>query len=121
MERCNLPDWLWLNEGSAVIAIVEAHGPSKRFNGFIAASTVNTPTFEGMYSVFTCMVSQRTYEAIPATPLEVRRHPGGRQALPLTHAVALMRPLIAGTPPWRTLHCTCSCSCRMPLRVSILP
>lgn len=40
-------------------------------SGIIAASTMNTSTFEGMYSVFTRMVPQRTYEAILATPVEV--------------------------------------------------
>ncbi|MFA7097217.1 MAG: ABC transporter permease [Gammaproteobacteria bacterium] len=40
-------------------------------SGIIAASTMNTATFEGLYSVFTRMVPQRTYEAILATPLDV--------------------------------------------------
>lgn len=40
-------------------------------SGIIASSAMTTASFEGMYSVFTRMVSQRTYEAIMATPLEV--------------------------------------------------
>jgi lipooligosaccharide transport system permease protein len=40
-------------------------------SGIIAASAMNTATFEGMYSVFTRMVPQRTYEAILATPVDV--------------------------------------------------
>ncbi len=40
-------------------------------SGIIASSAMTTATFEGMYSVFTRMVPQRTYEAILATPLEV--------------------------------------------------
>jgi lipooligosaccharide transport system permease protein len=40
-------------------------------SGIIASSAMTTSTFEGMYSVFTRMVPQRTYEAILATPLEV--------------------------------------------------
>jgi lipooligosaccharide transport system permease protein len=40
-------------------------------SGIVASSAMNTSSFEGMYSVFTRMVPQRTYEAILATPLEV--------------------------------------------------
>lgn len=40
-------------------------------SGIIASSAMTTSTFEGMYSVFTRMVPQRTYEAILATPLEI--------------------------------------------------
>jgi len=40
-------------------------------SGIIASSAMTTATFEGMYSVFTRMVPQRTYEALLATPLEV--------------------------------------------------
>lgn len=40
-------------------------------SGIIASSAMTTATFEGMYSVFTRMVPQRTYEAILASPLEV--------------------------------------------------
>jgi lipooligosaccharide transport system permease protein len=40
-------------------------------SGIVASSAMSTATFEGMYSVFTRMVPQRTYEAILATPLEI--------------------------------------------------
>ena len=40
-------------------------------SGIIASSAMTTASFEGMYSVYTRMVTQRTYEAILATPLEV--------------------------------------------------
>lgn len=40
-------------------------------SGIIASSAMTTATFEGMYSVFTRMVPQRTYEALLATPIEV--------------------------------------------------
>lgn len=39
--------------------------------GIICASAMNTASFEGMYSVFTRMIPQRTYESMMATPLEV--------------------------------------------------
>jgi len=40
-------------------------------SGIICASAMNTASFEGMYSVFTRMIPQRTYESMMATPLEV--------------------------------------------------
>jgi lipooligosaccharide transport system permease protein len=40
-------------------------------SGIVASSAMTTASFEGMYSVFTRMVPQRTYEAILATPLEI--------------------------------------------------
>jgi lipooligosaccharide transport system permease protein len=40
-------------------------------SGIIASSAMTTSTFEGMYSVYTRMVPQRTYEAILATPLQI--------------------------------------------------
>ena len=41
-------------------------------SGIVASSAMTTASFEGMYSVFTRMVPQRTYDALLATPLEVR-------------------------------------------------
>jgi len=40
-------------------------------SGIIASSAMTTATFEGMYSVYTRMVPQRTYDAMLATPMEV--------------------------------------------------
>lgn len=40
-------------------------------SGIVASSAMTTASFEGMYSVFTRMSVQRTYEALLATPLEV--------------------------------------------------
>lgn len=40
-------------------------------SGIVASSAMTTATFEGMYSVFTRMVPQRSYEAMLATRLEV--------------------------------------------------
>jgi len=40
-------------------------------SGIVASSAMTTSSFEGMYSVFTRMIPQRTYEAILATPLEI--------------------------------------------------
>jgi lipooligosaccharide transport system permease protein len=40
-------------------------------SGILASSAMNAATFEAMYSVYTRMIPQRTYDAILATPLEV--------------------------------------------------
>ena len=40
-------------------------------SGIVAMSAMNTASFEGMYSVFTRMVPQQTYESMLATPIEV--------------------------------------------------
>ncbi len=40
-------------------------------SGILASSAMNIASFEAMFSVYTRMIPQRTYEAILATPLEV--------------------------------------------------
>ena len=40
-------------------------------SGIVASTAMTTASFEGMYSVFTRMVPQKTYDAILATPLEI--------------------------------------------------
>jgi lipooligosaccharide transport system permease protein len=40
-------------------------------SGLVASSAMNTASFEGMFSVYTRMVPQQTYDAILATPIEV--------------------------------------------------
>jgi lipooligosaccharide transport system permease protein len=40
-------------------------------SGIVASSAMNTATFEGLYSVYTRMVPQHTYDAMLATPMEV--------------------------------------------------
>jgi lipooligosaccharide transport system permease protein len=40
-------------------------------SGIVASSAMNTASFEGMYSVYTRMVPQRTYGSMLATPLDV--------------------------------------------------
>ncbi|HYM48205.1 MAG TPA: ABC transporter permease [Burkholderiaceae bacterium] len=41
-------------------------------SGVLASSAMNTASFEAMFSVYTRMVPQRTYEAILATPVDVQ-------------------------------------------------
>jgi lipooligosaccharide transport system permease protein len=40
-------------------------------SGIIASTAMTTASFEGMYSVYTRMVPQNTYEAILTTPLDI--------------------------------------------------
>lgn len=40
-------------------------------SGVVASSAMTTVSFEGMYSVFTRMVPQKTYDAIMASPLDI--------------------------------------------------
>lgn len=40
-------------------------------SGFLAASAMNTATFEALFGVFTRMVPQKSYDAMLASPLEV--------------------------------------------------
>jgi lipooligosaccharide transport system permease protein len=40
-------------------------------SGILASSAMNSASFEAMYSVYTRMIPQRTYEAILATPVEI--------------------------------------------------
>lgn len=40
-------------------------------SGIVASSAMNTASFEGMYSVYTRMVPQLTYDAMLATPVEI--------------------------------------------------
>lgn len=40
-------------------------------SGLLASSAMNSATFEGLYSVYTRMVPQQTYEGMLATPLDV--------------------------------------------------
>ncbi|MBN2855781.1 MAG: ABC transporter permease [Halothiobacillaceae bacterium] len=40
-------------------------------SGVVASSAMTTVSFEGMYSVFTRMVPQKTYDAMMATPMDV--------------------------------------------------
>ena len=46
-------------------------------SGIIASSAMNSATFEAMYSVYTRMIPQRTYEGLMATPMSVSDILGG--------------------------------------------
>ena len=63
--------------------------------GLLAASAMNVATFEGMFSVFTRMTHQQTYEGILATPLQVEDIVAGEMLWCATKAVLNSLPILA--------------------------
>lgn len=78
-------------------------------SGLVASSAMNTATFEGMYSVFTRMVPQRTYEAYLATPLTIDDIVAGEmlwcgtKALTSGVAILLVATLLGAVQHWQAL------------------
>jgi lipooligosaccharide transport system permease protein len=78
-------------------------------SGIIASSAMTTATFEGMYSVFTRMVPQRTYEAILATPIEIDDILAGEMIWCATKsvfsgvAILIVATLLGVVADWRAL------------------
>jgi lipooligosaccharide transport system permease protein len=64
-------------------------------SGLLASSAMNSAAFEGMYSVFTRMVHQQTYDAILATPLEVDDIVAGEMLWCATKSVIVTIPILA--------------------------
>lgn len=78
-------------------------------SGLLAASAMNAAAFEGMYSVFTRMVHQQTYDAILATPLQVDDIVAGEMLWCATKSVIVGVPilivasLMGAVPSWSAL------------------
>jgi lipooligosaccharide transport system permease protein len=78
-------------------------------SGIIASSTMNTASFEAMYSVYTRMVPQRTYDAILATPLEIEDVLAGEALWAATKSVIsgigilLVAALFGAVEGWQAL------------------
>jgi lipooligosaccharide transport system permease protein len=64
-------------------------------SGLLASSAMNAASFEGMYSVFTRMVHQQTYDAILATPLQVDDIVAGEMLWCATKSVIVTIPILA--------------------------
>jgi lipooligosaccharide transport system permease protein len=64
-------------------------------SGLLAASAMNVASFEGMYSVFTRMVHQQTYDALLATPLQVDDIVAGEMLWCATKSVLAGVPILA--------------------------
>ena len=79
--------------------------------GLIASSAMNTATFEGLFSVYTRMVPQQTYEALLATPLEVDDIVAGEMLWCATKgtlsssAILLVAALLGAISHWQALLC----------------
>lgn len=64
-------------------------------SGLLATSAMNAAAFEGMYSVYTRMVHQQTYEAMLATPLQVDDIVAGEMLWCATKSVIVGIPILA--------------------------
>ena len=80
-------------------------------SGLIASSSMNTATFEGLFSVYTRMVPQQTYEGMLATPLEVDDIVAGEmlwcatKGLFSSSAILLVAFLLGAISHWQALLC----------------
>lgn len=78
-------------------------------SGIIAASAMNTASFEGMFSVYTRMVPQRTYDGMLATPLEVDDIVGGEmlwcatKSLTGGSAILVVAAILGAAQDWQAL------------------
>lgn len=63
-------------------------------SGLLASSAMNAASFEGMYSVFTRMTHQQTYDAILATPLSVDDIVAGEMLWCATKSVIVTLPIL---------------------------
>ena len=78
-------------------------------SGLVAASAMNVASFEGMFSVYTRMVPQQTYDAILATPLDVDDIVAGEmlwcatKALISSSAILAVAWLLGAVSAWSAL------------------
>ncbi len=78
-------------------------------SGIIASSAMTTASFEGMYSVYSRMVPQKTYDAILATPLEVHDILAGEmlwcatKSLISGSAILVVAALLGSVSGWQSL------------------
>ncbi len=80
-------------------------------SGLIASSAMNTATYEGLFSVYTRMVPQQTYEGMLATSLEVDDIVGGEmlwcatKGLFSSTAILLVGIFIGAIDQWQAIFC----------------
>jgi len=78
-------------------------------SGIVASSAMTTASFEGMYSVYTRMVPQRTYEALLCTPLTVDDIVAGEllwcatKSLISSSAILAVAALLGAVAGWQAL------------------
>ncbi len=80
-------------------------------SGLLASSVMNTATYEGLFSVYTRMVPQQTYEGMLATPLEVDDIVAGEmlwcatKGLMSSSAILVVGFLIGALQDWQAIFC----------------
>ena len=80
-------------------------------SGLLASSAMNTATYEGLFSVYTRMVPQQTYEGMLATPLEVDDIVAGEmlwcatKGLMSSSAILVVGFIIGALNDWQALFC----------------
>ena len=80
-------------------------------SGLMASSAMNTSSFEALYSVFTRMTKQMTYEGMLATPLEVDDIVAGEmiwcaiKGLMGSVSILIVAALLGAIPTWKALLC----------------
>lgn len=80
-------------------------------SGLIASSAMNTATYEGLFSVYTRMVPQQTYEGMLATSLEVDDIVGGEmlwcatKGLFSSTAILLVGIFMGAIDQWQAIFC----------------
>ena len=80
-------------------------------SGLLASAAMNGATYEGMYSVFTRMVPQKTYEAMLATPLDIEDIVAGEMLWCATKgfisasAILVVAALLGAVQSWSVLWC----------------
>lgn len=78
-------------------------------SGILASSAMNTASFEAMFSVYTRMIPQKTYEAILTTPLEVQDILAGEMLWCATKcvvsgsAILIVAALLGAVHTWQAL------------------
>ena len=78
-------------------------------SGILASSAMNTASFEAMFSVYTRMIPQKTYEAILTTPLEVQDILAGEMLWCATKcvisgtAILIVAALLGAVHDWNAL------------------
>ncbi len=78
-------------------------------SGILASSAMNTASFEAMFSVYTRMIPQKTYEAILTTPLEVQDILAGEMLWCATKcvisgtAILIVATLLGAVHAWQAL------------------
>jgi len=79
-------------------------------SGIVSSSVMNTASFEGMFSVYTRMIPQKTYDAMMVTPLEVDDILAGEmlwcatKGLVSGSAILIVASLLGAVQGWQAVY-----------------